>query len=275
MSLSAVSRSHALFDLYVKNAKNAVLVELQYRLAHFIRLLGFLTEPVVYLVIWSAVVEASGGSVGGYGAGSLAAYYIVWTLVRSMNMVFTPYEFEWRVVSGYFSGLLLRPAHPIHYDISFFGGGKVVQIAMWLPIGAALTLIFRPALDPELVEVAVFLVAIWGAFVLRSILMWTLGLITFWTTRVAALFELYVVCELLLSGRLAPPSFMPGWVRVIADWLPFKWMFAFPIEVLIGQVDGAGLVTGLLAQVAWVCVAAGLLSLIWRRAVRRYTAVGN
>jgi ABC-2 type transport system permease protein len=30
-------------------------------------------------------------------AGGFAAYYIIWTLVRNMNIVFTPFGWEWRI----------------------------------------------------------------------------------------------------------------------------------------------------------------------------------
>ena len=33
-----------------------------------------------------------------------------------------------------------------------------------------------------------------------------LGMVTFWTTRVSAIFEAYFAAELLLSGRLVPVS---------------------------------------------------------------------
>ena len=39
---------------------------------------------------------------------------------------------------------------------------------MWLPVGAALVLPFRPTLHPEAVEIAVFAVAVWGAYVIRT-----------------------------------------------------------------------------------------------------------
>ena len=49
-----------------------------------------------------------------------------------------------------------------------------------------------------------FPIAIWGAYLIRSLLPSTLGMVTFWTTRVGAIFELYFAAELLLSGRLVP-----------------------------------------------------------------------
>ena len=272
---SAVQRGRALVDLYRADARIAIATEFQYRFCNLMSLVGFLTEPVVYLAVWTAVAETKGGSVGGYTPGTLAAYFIVWTFVRNMNVVFTPYGFEWRIRNGTMSGMLLRPAHPIHHDLAYFAGWKVVWLVMWLPIGAALVLLFRPTLHPEAVEVAVFAVAIWGAYVIRSLFQWLIGLITFFTTRVAALFEIYVVAELMLSGRLVPMSLMPSWVRTLSNYLPFKWTFGFPIEALVGQLGTRALLLGLATQLLWIGIGAGLLALVWRAAVRRYGAVGN
>jgi ABC-2 type transport system permease protein len=272
---SAVQRGRALFDLYHADARIAMARQFQYRANNLVMLLGFLIEPVVYLAVWTTVAEAKGGSVGGYTPGTLAAYFIVWTLVRSMNVVFTPYGFEWRIRSGEMSGMLLRPAHPIHHDLAYFAGWKVVWLVMWLPIAAALVLLFRPTLQPEAVEVAVFAVAIWGAYVVRSLVQWLIGLVTFFTTRVSALFEIYAVAELMFSGRLVPMSLMPSWVQTVSNYLPFKWTFGFPIEALVGQLGTRTLLLGLATQVLWIGIAAGLLALVWRAAVRRYSAVGN
>jgi ABC-2 type transport system permease protein len=270
-----VSRSRALFDQYRVVARIAMAVQFQFRMRNLMTLVGFIIEPVVYLAVWTAVADELGGSVGGYTPGTLAAYFIVWTLVRNMNVVFTPYGFEWRIRSGEMSGALLRPTHPIHYDMAFFAGWKVVWLTMWLPIVAALVLLFRPTLSPEPLEIAVFAVAIWGAYVIRQLFQWLIGMVTFFTTRVAALFEIYMVAELMLSGRLVPMSLMPSWVQDIAAWMPFKWTFGFPIEALVGDLGTRALLLGLATQLLWIGIGAGLLSVAWRAAVRRYSAVGN
>ena len=78
-----------------------------------------------------------------------AAYYIVWTLVRTMNIVFTPFGWEWRIREGQLSAQLLRPLHPIHYDLAWFAGQKVLWLVMYLPIGVGLSLVFHPTLHPR------------------------------------------------------------------------------------------------------------------------------
>ncbi len=272
---TGVGRLRGMADLYATVARAGVQEQFQYRAANYLYMVGMVIEPVIYLVVWSTVAEASGGEVGGYTPGAFAAYFIVWTLVRNMNIVFTPYGWEFRIREGQLSGMLLRPVHPIHYDLAYFAGWKVVVFLLWVPLAAVLTLLFRPTLDPGLAQVATFLVAIWGAYVIRTALLFLLGMITLWTTRVAAIFELYFTLELLLSGRLVPMALMPDWVLRISDVLPFRSTFGFPIEALVADLSGPELVRGLVTQAVWIVVSSVLAWLVWRRAIRRYTAVGN
>ena len=274
-SLRREGRARSLVDFYVTTMRLAVVEQFQYRAATYMYLLGMVAEPVIYLVVWSTIADESGGSVGGLTAGEFAAYYIVWTLVRTMNIVFTPYGWEWRIREGQLSGQLLRPLHPIHYDIAEFAGGKIPWVLFYLPIAVVLTVVFNPTFDVRPAEIAVFVVAIWGAYLIRTFNQSALGLITFWTTRVGALFSLYIVLELLLSGRLVPLTLMPDWAQTVAWLLPFRWTFYFPIETLVGDLSNAELLGGLALQVFWILVGIGIFSLVWRRAIRRYSAVGN
>jgi ABC-2 type transport system permease protein len=265
----------SLLDFYVVRGRTQIQSEFQYRAATYMWLIGMLAEPIVYLVVWTTIAEQQGGSVQGISTGEFAAYYIVWTLVRNMNIVFTPYGWEWRIREGQLSAALLRPLHPLHDDLAGFAGWKFVVILMWLPIAAALWFLFDPVLAPRLLEVAVFSVAIWGAYLIRTMFLSTLGMITFWTTRVSAIFELFIALELLLSGRLVPLPLMPDWAEDVANVLPFKWSFYFPIEALVGDLSTRELLGGLAMQVFWIAVLTGLTLLVWRFAVRRYSAVGN
>jgi len=268
-------RVRSLFDFYVTRGRTQIQSEFQYRAATYFWMIGMLAEPIVYLVVWTTIAEQHGGSVQGITTGEFAAYYIVWTLVRNMNIVFTPYGWEWRIREGQLSAALLRPIHPLHDDIAGFAGWKFVVILMWLPIAAVLWILFDPVLDPTLLEAGVFSLALWGAYLIRTMFMSTLGMITFWTTRVSAIFELAIAVELLLSGRLVPLPLMPDWAEDVANVLPFKYSFYFPIEALVGDLSTRELLGGLAMQVFWIAVLTALTLFVWRFAVRRYAAVGN
>ena len=262
-------------DLYLTTMRMAVQEQFQYRTANYFYMLGMIAEPVIYLVVWTTIAEQSGGSVNGLTAGYFAAYYIVWTLVRNMNIVFGAPFWEYRIREGRFAADLLRPMHPLHYDIAYFAGWKVVVIVLWIPLAIGLSLVFDPTLDPRPLEIAVFAVAIWGAYLLRTMFQSTLGMLCFWTTRGAAIFDLWMTAELLLSGRLVPLPLMPDWVETLSRFLPFQWAFFFPIETLVGDLSDEELIRGLGAQLLWILVGLGLFKLAWRSAIKRFAAVGG
>jgi ABC-2 type transport system permease protein len=268
-------RLSGLPGFYAVVMRTAVQTQFQYRAQNYLYMVGMIAEPVIYLVVWSAVARGQGGSVDGISPGGFAAYYIVWTLVRNMNIVFTPYGWEERIRQGEFSGQLLRPVHPLHYDLAYFAGWKVVVIVLWLPIAAVLSLVFHPTLSISVQEVVVFVIAIWGAYLIRSLLLEALGMVSFWTTRVSALYQLFFTAELLLSGRLLPLALLPGWARSIAGWSPFPSTFGFPIEALVGDLSTRELWTGVGVQLVWIGVGAVLAGVVFRFGVRRYSAVGN
>ncbi|MGH3136510.1 MAG: ABC transporter permease [Gaiellaceae bacterium] len=265
----------SMVELYLATMRMAVQEQFQYRTANYFYMLGMIAEPIIYLVVWTTIAEQQGGSVQGLSAGYFVAYYIVWTLVRNMNIVFGAPYWEQRIREGDLNRDLLRPVLPLHFDIAYFAGWKVVVIVLWIPLAIALSLLFDPALSPNAPQIATFAVAIWGAYLIRTMFQESLGMLCFWTTRGAAIFDLYMAAELLLSGRLVPMPLMPEWVQEIARFLPFQWAFYFPIESLVGDMSNAELLRGLGAQLLWILIGLTIFRVAWRFAIRRYSAVGG
>jgi ABC-2 type transport system permease protein len=264
-----------MITMYTAHMRKAVLQQFQYRAANYFYMIGMIAEPVVYLVVWSTIARAHGGSVDGLTPGAFAAYYIVWTLVRNMNIVLTPFAWEERIKDGTLAGQLMKPVHPIHEDLAGFAGWKVVVLLLWIPIALILVLLFHPTLSPTVLQCAVFFFAIWGAYLIRAIIQWSLGLVTFWTTRVSAIFEAYILAEMLLSGRVFPLVLMPKWFQTLTWYFPFRWTFSFPIVALTGPIPDRDLFIGLAMQVVWILFGVALLSVVWPRAVRRFSSVGG
>jgi ABC-2 type transport system permease protein len=88
-------------------------------------------------------------------------------------------------------------------------------------------------------------------------------------------FDLYMATEMLLSGRLVPLQLMPEWVQTLANFLPFKWTFGFPIESLVGNLSTRDLLLGLCAQALWIGIGLVLFKVAWSSAIKRFVSVGN
>jgi ABC-2 type transport system permease protein len=64
-------------------------------------------------------------------------------------------------------------------------------------------------------------------------------------------------------------------VQTLADFLPFKWTFGFPIESLVGDMSTRSLLLGLGAQALWIAGTFSLFRFAFRYAVRHFSAVGG
>lgn len=263
-----------LAPLYLQQFKTTFASMVQYRASLFIWMIGHVLEPLVYLVVWSAVAEGGGGSAGDYTTAQFAGYFIVLMLVENVSYTWIMYEYDYRIREGLLSPALLRPVHPIHADIADNISSKAITMPFMLVVAAILSAVFRPELRPQLWACAAAIPALGFAFLLRFLLEWTLAQAAFWTTRVSAINQSYFVLVLFLSGQVAPLSLFPHALQVAAYILPFRWMLGFPVELLLGRLTPTETLIGLAVQAVWVAIAFGLMRLVWRAGIRLYSAVG-
>ena len=264
----------ALVELYRQQFKTTLATMLAYRASLLIWMIGQVLEPLVYLIVWSIVANASGGSVGGYSTSDFAAYFILLMLVNQVTYTWIMYEFEWRIREGLLSVALLKPVHPIHSDIADNISSKLITTPFMILVAVVLVFVFHPTISTGAWAIALFFPALLLAFAIRFLLEWTLAQSAFWTTRVGAVNQIYFVLMLFLSGQFAPLSLLPFPVQVAAYVLPFRWLISYPIELVSGQLALSEAFIGLGAQVAWLLASYFLLRIVWRAGVKIYSAVG-
>lgn len=270
---SRISAS-ALRRYYVGEFSAAVANHLAYRGAVAIWVVTTVIQPMVSIVVWRTVA-GPGGQVNGYTASEFVTYFAVTMLVEHLTFIWLMWEFEWRIRTGAMSPLLLRPIHPIHRDVCQNLSYKTLGLLGVLPAMVLLIVGFGGDVSGiGLPQVLAFVPALVLAMATRFLLEWVLALSAFWLTKTSALNNLYFSLFLFLSGAFAPLAVLPAAVQTVAYLSPFPWMVAFPVEVALGRRTGADVWLGYLAQAGWVLIALVLMRLVWRRAVRVYSAVG-
>lgn len=262
-----------LADVYRVRLQMSVATLVQYRVSLAFWLIGLIVEPIVYMAVWTQVTREV-GSVQGYSAGDFAAYYITWMLVRHFTVALSPEAIERRVRNGEFSPLLVLPLHPIHGDAASVLAYKIVGLPALIAALVFLALAFPPTFALHGWSLAGFVVAVALGFPIRFLFSWLVGLIAFWTTSARSIFGLFTVSEMFLTGRIAPLVLLPVWAQTLAAVLPYRWMIAFPVEVLLGKLTPEQVVVGIGIQLVMIGALVGCLRLVWHAGIRRYTAVG-
>ncbi len=262
----------ALAAVYRGHFAAAIANNIAYRGAVFLWVLGAIAQPLVLIVVWQTVADSRDT---GMTAGQYAAYFMLSMIVDHMTFIWHMWEFEWRIRTGYFSPLLLRPVHPIHNDVCQNLSYKVVGLAGIIPAAILMAVIFHADFTgtgwPQIVA---FVPALALAMALRFIVEWCLALLAFWLTKVSSINQLFNTFYLFLGGQFAPIGVMPEWIQALSFALPFRWSLYFPIQVALGGVHGGDLWVGYGMQLLWIGVAVVLLKLMWKHAVGRYSAVG-
>lgn len=228
--------------------------------------------PLIMMLIWIGL--AKDGPVGGYTATDFAAYFLTVFLVRQITVVWVLWDLDREIRLGELSPKLLRPLDPYWEHVVGNLAEKTLRIPIvLLPVALGLWLT-GGRLDLSLLNIAVFIVTVAGAWTIRFNQQYSFGLLTFWFDQVLGLEQTYFALYIGLSGALVPLDLFPDAVRLVIAYTPFPYMIDFPAQVLLGKVAGADLWRGLAAQGAWVLAFAGLRLLLWHRGLKRYGAVG-
>ncbi len=263
-----------LWNYYQIQFQTTLATQLQYRVGLMIWMIDLVLTPTIYLIVWQTTVGE--GQIAGFTAGGFAAYYITLMVVDHLTQQWAMWEFEYRIRTGEISQWMLRPFHPVHRDIVQNISYKILMLIVLIPAVILLTIVFRPDFSGTTFASALLTIpAILLAGALSFTLGWIIGMVAFWTTRTQAINNLYFIVILFSAGQLAPLEVMPEAVQAIAAALPFRWVLAFPVEVFLGRVAPAQALTGYLIQALWLAASVIIFNVMWRFAVRRYSAVGG
>lgn len=253
--------------------KNTWKSWLQHRGFFFLLAFGWMLPLLIYLFIWSAA--AGDSSIGGFTGETLAGYYLILILANQLTYATTNWTVGDNIRMGLISRWLLQPMSPLYHALSSEIAGKVVFMLFSILITGLLALIIRPQIDLTWSKGLSFIPTILLAWALRFFWGYWLALLAFWATRADSLLALQDSLIFLLGGHLAPIALLPAWMQGLARILPFRYMSAFPVEILTGQLTRNEVLLGFGVQMAWTLAAWLLHRWVWRRGLRHYEAVGG
>ena len=252
-------------------------VMFQYRGEILLWAIWGLVNPAVLYVMWSAAAGSQPGkAVAGFTQQEFAAYYFVIMLLGHFTTAWDAYEMGYLIRSGSMSSQLLKPVLPMWQAIAGNLAYKIVTLPFLVPMWLLFVWYIKPQFHVSPMLLALGILSFLLACAMSFLLGYVLALIAFWSPKLDAAGEVYFGLGMFLGGRFAPLSALPWPFLGIASALPFRWMFAFPAELLIGKVPNVGnALAGVGIQLVWIFGIIIAFRLLWARAIKRYTAVGG
>jgi ABC-2 type transport system permease protein len=232
------------------------------------------TMPLVMLALMNAVAREA--PVGRFGQEDFTAYYLAALVVRLLTGAWVIWEVNFEIRQGTLSYRLLRPIHPLVAYACENVGAMPLRVAIVLPIAVASLVLAGPGhVTGDPVLLAVFPLAVVGAWLITFLAMSVIGALAFRFESSSALFEIWLGLFGVFSGYLFPLELFPHWLAVLARFLPFRYMLAFPVEMVIGLTPRAAALAELAIQWGLVVVLALGARATWRVGLRRFAAFGG
>jgi ABC-2 type transport system permease protein len=231
--------------------------------------------PLIMLAIWVGKAQAAGGTVGGFSPQDFAAYFLSAWLSQQMIVAWVAWEIDFQIRQGTLSSKLLRPLDVFWEHIAAHLAERLVRLPIMVAVLlAGLLLVPGARITPDLPHVLVYLLSITLAWAIRFQIAYCIGLLAFWYDQAVAFEELYYVIAAFLTGAFAPLDLYPPAARAAIEWSPFPYTIYYPVRILNGALDWPTALRVLGVQFAWALVFWLLRTLLWRRGLRRYGAVG-
>jgi ABC-2 type transport system permease protein len=247
---------------------------------------AYMTEYRAELLLWALSMslsfilmgvwfEASSRADVGITPENVVRYFFSVFLVRQLTVVWVVWDVEEQVRLGKLSSQLLLPIDPVWRHLM----GHIAERFARLPFVVVLVALFfalYPAafFVPSASSVGLFLLLSLGAFLLRFIIQYTVAMGCFWLERASAIETLHVLLYMFASGAIAPLEAFPVEVREVLMLTPFPYMIWLPARALMGDIDVDVLWRGALVMSAWGVFFLVINRVLWRRGLRRYSAMG-
>ncbi len=246
---------------------------MQYRSFFFILAFGWMVPPLVAMFVWMAA--AGDGDVGGIQRSEFVAYYLILILVNQLTYSQTNWTVGDIIREGMLNHWLIRPLSPLYQILSSEIAGKVVYLIFTIPIVGILVILLKPVFSFSTYQFLIFWLALCFAWVLRFLWGLWIALLAFWATRADALLALQDSMIFIFSGMIAPVAILPGFLQKLSEFLPFRYMVGFPVEILTANLTDLQILTGLFVQFIWLVIAALFSWIIYKKGLLRYSAIGG
>lgn len=256
--------------------KSHLATSLEYRGALFTWILVGLVYLFAQLFLWTAIFRTY-GQVGGYDLSGIISYYILVPLIGGFTDIFVSDHLPKQIKDGRISGDLMKPYSLALKVLIQQTGSRFTQVFIRLPIFIVVGWFFANqfGIKFNLVYIPLTLFVCFFAYILHFLIDLALSYASFWFDDVWSLSHLKIVAMLVFGGMNFPLDLVPENVRWLFTFLPFRFVFFFPIKVMQGSVSVSFFMTEFLQLLAWIAVFYLIGKVLWRLGLRKYGAYGN
>lgn len=261
---------------YIKIIDNIFKESVEYRLNHILSFIVIALPLIIIYFLWNTIFYGK-NLVGGYDKPAIVTYYILAILLQDFVYPGVNYEISRDIREGTLSNYLIKPINYMGVQFSIKTGASIPYSIVAIVITLIFVFFMRSTIvfQINIFLLLLFLLSVILAFILAFLISYSFSLLFFWLERTNSI-ELLLNAVLPLSmGMILPLSFFPHSLEILLDFLPFKYLLNFPIDIYLAHLKIERVIQGMGIQVIWIIIFFILSLWLWKKGTKKYQAYGG
>lgn len=245
---------------------------MQYRADLFLWMVVENASPLVSLAIWYTIAKTNSH---GPTPTETVTYYILMMFIVLITNSWGGFFLSREILSGEIVKYLIRPMSVFPAYVSDNFAEKTIKLIIPIPLLLLAVFAFPQFFSPAIYalnHVAWFIVSLMLAFILNFLIDMNFGVLAFWLEDVMQIRRYNDLLYQATSGILIPFRFLPAWALTVFSFLPFRYIYSTPAEIILGWTNPLTLIT---RQIIWIALTLTLLTVLWKRGLQRYAPPGQ
>ena len=236
--------------------------------------------------------------------GIMSSFFIVWTTIALWNYVYIDdaemkeimviYTILANLISLFYSSIiadqiatkvyngsfaidLLRPVSFVKINfLQALGRTMANAVIKGVPLMILLFVIYRNYLPMIQIQyLGISLIAILGAIVLYLEIYSVIGFLAFRFYEIWPFRRLMDDTIRLISGSFIPLNLFPNVLIQVSMYLPFRFLYSFPIELLLYGNVNDDIIQNLILLIIWITISGLILFGVYRSAIKKCVVQGG
>lgn len=245
---------------YLYMIKIKLLLALSYR---FEVLITFFSQIVILFAssfFWKAAYNGI-NTVAMVNENQMLIYSVLSIILGNIFSMSIENSIRQKVRSGNVAIDFIKPVNIFYMYLSEDIGNTITAILQRsIPILIFSSLFIVTPIPASAAHFFIFLISVCLSYIIMWIISAIFGLFYFWAIDLGPLSEIKRYIILILSGSFIPIWFFPETVQRILAYLPFIYIYQFPLSVFIGRTSVTEALKVLCIQLLWIFILGLLFS---------------
>ncbi|WP_338553886.1 ABC-2 family transporter protein [Paenibacillus sp. KS-LC4] len=249
---------------YITVFRKTLALQFTYNSNVFFSILSSLIFVLLQYSLWQQIIE-HGSSDSQLTIGMMSTYIILGMIIRNLTTADISDFLAEEINKGSIDLYLVKP-----YSLFFFSFARHLAVitGLFITRGLIIVLVCLPFIGSQLnIDLSFsfyFLLSVGNAIIMSFCLDYIIGLMAFVFVKIWPIKYLVRDIGNIFSGFYVPLWFFPQWLITISNFTPFKYMYFFPLNIIIGNYSKQEVVQELGISAAWSVLLLLIITVVWR-----------